>query len=324
MRAILSTEPGGPESLTLAEIAVPEPGPGEVAVAMEAAALNFFDTLIIRDRYQYRPERPFSPAGEFAGRIIAVGDGVEGFSVGDRVAAYVKWGAAREVVVAPASACVRVPDGVPAAIAATLFITYGTTLHALKDRARLRPGETLCVLGASGGAGLSAIELGKLLGARVIACASSAEKCAFARAAGADETIDTTDGDLKQRLKDLTGGAGVDVVYDAVGGDLTEPAVRATGWGGRYLVVGFAGGDIPKLPLNLVLLKGIDVLGVFWGRWLELDPEAHRANTAEILGHVAAGRLQPHIHATYPLAGIAAALNEIAARKVMGKVVLVP
>ncbi len=324
MKAILSRAPGGPRDLDLADLPDPVPGPGEVVVAVEAASLNFFDTLIIADRYQYRPERPFSPAGEFAGRVAAIGEGVTGLAAGDRVAAYVKWGAARERIALPASACVRVPEGVASDVAATTFITYGTTLHALQDRARLVAGETLVVLGASGGAGQSAVELGKAMGARVIACASSAEKCAFARSTGADETIDTSAEDLKERIKALTGGAGADVVYDAVGGEQTEPAVRATGWGGRYLVVGFAAGDIPKLPLNLVLLKGIDVLGVFWGRWQEIDPDGHRANTATILELVAKGRLKPHIHARYPLERAAEALEEIAGRKVMGKVVLTP
>ncbi|SON57320.1 Quinone oxidoreductase 1 [Hartmannibacter diazotrophicus] len=324
MKAVLSTHPGGPDALELAEIEAPVAGPGEVVVDVRAASLNFFDTLIINDRYQYRPQRPFSPCGEFAGTVVAVGARVDEFKVGDRIAAYIKWGAAREQIAIPATQAVRLPDGVEFDVAATTFITYGTTLHALKDRAKLKAGETLCVLGAAGGAGQSAVELGHLMGARVIACASSEEKCAFARANGAAETINTSTEDLKERLKDLTVGAGVDVVYDAVGGDLTEPAVRATGWGGRYLVVGFAAGNIPKLPLNLVLLKGIDVLGVFWGRWIEIDPEGHRRNTEEILDHVAAGRLKPHIHARLPLERIGEAMAMIADRKVLGKIVIAP
>lgn len=324
MRALLSIEVGGPETLVVGDVPEPAPGPGEVAIAVEAAALNFMDTLIIRDRYQVKPARPFSPSGECAGRVKSVGGSVRGLAVGDRVAAYVGYGAARETVIAPAAALVRVPDAVPLEIAATLPVAYGTTIHALKDRGRLRPGETLVVTGATGGVGQAAVEIGKLMGARVIACVTGPDKVAAAKALGADEVLDVAAGDVKDRVKALTGGAGADVVYDAVGAELAEPLVRATGWGGRYLVIGFAGGEIPKLPLNLVLLKSIDVVGVHWGKWTERDPAGQVANMEWLLGEVAAGRLSPRIHGRYRLEDAEPALRAIEDRSVRGKIVLVP
>lgn len=324
MRAVLSVEPGDPASLVVADIAPPVAGPGEVVVAVESASLNFMDTLIIRDRYQVKPPRPFSPSGECAGRIVALGEGVVGYAEGDRVCAYVGHGAAREQVALPQQALVRIPDAVPSDVASTLVIAYGTTVHALKDRARLRPGETLVVTGATGGVGQAAIEIGRLMGARVIACVGSSEKAASARRLGADAVIDLSASDVKDAVKALTDGRGADVVYDSVGSDLAEPLIRATGWGGRFLVIGFAGGEIPRIPLNLVLLKSIDVVGVHWGAWTARDPDGHRANTEWLLDAVADGRLQPHIHARYPLDDAAAALTEIADRRVRGKVVLVP
>lgn len=324
MRAVLSNEVGGPETLVVAEVDEPTAGPGEVVIAVEAAALNFMDTLIIRDRYQVRPARPFSPSAECAGRITALGAGVEGLAVGERVLAYVGHGAAREKVVAPARVVVPVPDAVPADVAAGLSVAYGTTVHALRDRGRLAAGETLVVTGATGGVGQAAVEIGKLMGARVIACVGGPDKVAAARALGADDVVDLSAGDPKEAVKALTGGAGADVVYDAVGADLVDPLVRATAWGGRYLVIGFAGGDIPKLALNLVLLKSIDVVGVHWGRWTERDPAGQAANMRWLLAEVAAGRLRPTVHARYALEDTAAALAEIEARRVRGKVVLVP
>ncbi|BBE73004.1 NADPH:quinone oxidoreductase family protein [Oharaeibacter diazotrophicus] len=324
MRAVLSNEVGGPETLVVAEVDEPAAGPGEVVIAVEAAALNFMDTLIIRDRYQVKPARPFSPSAECAGRIAALGAGVEGLAVGERVLAYVGHGAAREKVVAPARVVVPVPDAVPADVAAGLSVAYGTTVHALRDRGRLAAGETLVVTGATGGVGQAAVEIGKLMGARVIACVGGPDKVAAARALGADDVVDLSAGDPKEAVKALTGGAGADVVYDAVGADLVDPLVRATAWGGRYLVIGFAGGDIPKLALNLVLLKSIDVVGVHWGRWTERDPAGQAANMRWLLAEVAAGRLRPTVHARYALEDTAAALAEIEARRVRGKVVLVP
>lgn len=293
-------------------------------VRIHAAALNFFDTLIIAGKYQVKPAMPFSPAGEFAGTVESLGDGASGLRVGDRVVAYSGYGAARERITLPTGKLIKIPDAVDFDHAAGLCITYGTTLHALKDRARLKPGETLAILGAAGGVGLAAIELGKLMGARVIACASSAEKLAFARKHGADEGIDYSKEDLKEALRHVTQGKGPDVIYDPVGGAYAEAALRSIVWEGRFLVVGFAAGEIPKLPLNLVLLKGCDVLGVYWGAWLERDWAGHRANTEQLLNWLAAGKLSSHVHAVYPLAEAPNALKAIAARQVKGKVILRP
>jgi NADPH2:quinone reductase len=324
LKAVLCERLGGPEALVLRDLAMPEPGPGEVLVGVAAAALNFFDTLIIEGRYQFRPELPFSPGAEFAGRVISVGEGVELFEPGDRVMGYVRWGAAREAVIATEDDLVALPDGVSDEVAAGLTVTYGTTLHAFRDRARLEAGETVAVLGASGGVGLAAVEVARAMGARVIACASSAEKLELARSRGAGELVNYTEEDLKARLKVLTDGCGVDVVYDPVGGAYAEAALRATGWRGRYLVVGFAAGEIPKLPLNLVMLKGCDVLGVFWGDAVVREPENHRDNMAQLLAWVEEGRIVPHVHALYPMAETARALRELADRKAMGKVIVRP
>lgn len=324
MKALLCTRYGTPDDLELAEIADPVAGVGEAVVRIEAAALNFFDTLIIAGKYQTKPAMPFSPAAEFAGTVESLGDGVTGLRVGDRVLGHCGHGAARERIALAANRLVKIPDGVDFDHAAGLCVTYGTTLHALKDRARLAPGETLAVLGASGGVGLAAVELGKLMGARVIACASSAEKIAFARKHGADDGIDYGREDLKEALRRVTHGKGADVIYDPVGGQYAEAALRSIAWQGRYLVVGFAAGEIPKLPLNLVLLKGCDVLGVFWGSWVTRDSAGHRANTERLLQWCVEGKLSSHVHAVYPLAQAPAALKAIAARQVMGKVILRP
>jgi NADPH2:quinone reductase len=324
MKALLCTRYGTPDDLELADIPVPEPGPGEALVRIAAAALNFFDTLIIAGKYQSKPAMPFSPAAEFAGTVEKLGLGVSGIKVGDRVLGYGTHGAAREYMTLAADRLVKIPDSVDFDRAAGLCVTYGTTLHALKDRARLKPGETLAVLGASGGVGLAAVELGKLMGARVIACASSAEKIEFARRHGADDGIDYGKEDLKEALRRLTDGRGADVIYDPVGGPYSEAALRSIAWLGRFLVIGFAAGEIPKLPLNLVLLKGCDVLGVFWGSWIERDRAGHRANTEQLLAWCADGKLSSHVHAVYPLKDAPAALKAIAARQVMGKVILRP
>lgn len=324
MKALLCTRYGTPDDLELADIADPGAAPGEVVVRIHAAALNFFDTLIIAGKYQTKPPMPFSPSAEFAGTVESLGNGVTQFAVGDRVLGYVSHGAARERIAVGVHKLIRIPDGIDFDRAAGLCVTYGTTLHALKDRAKIKPGEALAVLGASGGVGLAAIELGKLMGARVIACASSAEKIAFAKKHGADEGIDYGAEDLKEELRRVTQGKGADIVYDPVGGTYTEAALRSIAWEGRLLVVGFAAGDIPKLPLNLVLLKGCDVLGVFWGSWVERNPQGHRANTEQLLAWVAEGKLSSHVHAVYPLAEAPAALKAIAARQVMGKVILRP
>ena len=324
MKALLCTRYGTPDDLEFADIPDPEPGPGEAVVKVAAAALNFFDTLIIAGKYQYKPAMPFSPSAEFSGTVERVGTGVTGLKAGDRVLGYSGHGAARERIALSVERLVKLPDGVDFDRAAGLTVTYGTSLHALKDRARLQPDETLAVLGASGGAGLAAVELGKIMGARVIACASSAEKIAFAQKHGADTGIDYGKEDLKDALRRATEGRGADVIYDPVGGAYAEAALRSIAWYGRFLVVGFAAGEIPKLPLNLVLLKGCDVVGVFWGSWIERDKAGHRANTEQLLQWCAQGKLSSHVHAVYPLNEAAAALKAIAARQVMGKVILRP
>jgi NADPH2:quinone reductase len=324
MKAILCSRYGGPDDLELKDIAEPTAGPGEAVVTVKAAALNFFDTLLIAGKYQVKPPFPFSPASELAGVVASVGPGVTGLAAGDRVVGWMGSGAARERVVIKAERLAKLPDNLDFDRAAGLTVTYGTTVHALKDRAQLTAGETLAVLGAAGGTGLAAVELGKLMGARVIACASSAEKLDFARAHGADETIDYASEDLKDALRRVTGGRGVDVVYDPVGGAYAEAAVRSMAWGGRFLVIGFAAGEIPKLPLNLVLLRGCDVRGVFWGQFTERFPERHRANMAELLTWCAEGKLSAHVHAVYPLERTAEALKALSDRKAMGKILLRP
>ena len=322
MKALLCTRYGTPDDLELADLPDPVAGPGEAVVRVHSAALNFFDTLIIAGKYQVKPAMPFSPAAEFAGTVESVGDGVSTLKPGDRVLGNCGYGASRERVALAAERLVKLPDGLDFDRAAGLGVTYGTTLHAFKDRAKLKAGETLAVLGASGGVGLAAIELGKLMGARVIACASSAEKVAFARAHGADEGIDYGTEDLKAALRRLTQGRGADIIYDPVGGAFSEAALRSIAWAGRFLVIGFAAGEIPKLPLNLVLLKGCDVMGVYWGAWTTREPAGHRANTEQLMRWCLEGKLSSHVHAVYPLSEAATALKAIAARQVMGKVVL--
>lgn len=324
VKACICKTYGPPSSLVIEDLPDPVPGPGEVLVRVRACALNFFDTLIIQGKYQYKPDLPFSPSAEMAGVVEQTGDGVKDFSPGDRVMGYLGWGAAREFVVAEENQLVKVPDEVSFEAAAGLTVTYGTTLHAFRDRGNLKEGETVAVLGASGGVGQAAVEIATLMGCKVIACASSEEKLAFARSLGATATVDYSKQQLKDALKELTGGKGVDVVYDPVGGDLAEQALRATAWEGRYLVIGFAAGQIPKIPLNLVLLKGCDIRGVFWGDSVTRNPEGHQANMHQLLDWTAKGQLKPHIHAVFPLKEISTALDEIAARKVFGKVIITP
>jgi len=322
MKAALCKSLDGPEALVLEDIPEPEAGPGEAVVRVRAAALNFFDTLITRGKYQTKPPLPFSPSGEIAGVVESLGAGVDGIAVGDRVAAAVGYGGAREKVVVRAEALIPIPPAVSDAAASGVSVTFGTAIHGLKDRGRLKPGETVAVLGASGGAGQAAIEIAKLMGARVIAGASSDDKLAVCKAAGADEGVNYDTVDLRDALRELTGGRGVDVVYDCVGGRYAEPAVRALAWEGRFLVVGFAAGEIPKLPLNLLLLRGADAIGVFWGEAARRDPARHRANMIEVLDWVAAGKLTPRIHATFPLQDIREAIAVLDRREATGKVVL--
>jgi NADPH2:quinone reductase len=322
MRAVVCKDLGPPESLTVIDVPSPEPSAGQVIVRVKAAGLNFFDTLIIEGKYQYKPVLPFSPAGEFSGLVTRLGEGVGTLAIGDRVMGYIGWGAAREEVAVDARALSKVPDSVSFEEAAGLLVTYGTTLHAFRDRAALQPGESVAILGASGGVGQAAIEIAKVMGARVIACASSEEKLRFCGEMGADETVNYEQADLKEELRRLTGGRGVDVVYDPVGGDQAEKALRAIAWGGRFLVIGFASGSIPRMPLNLTLLKGCSIVGVFWGEHTRREPERHAANMASLLGWCGKGAIRPHIDKTFDLAETRAALRLIADRKVKGKVIL--
>jgi NADPH2:quinone reductase len=322
MKAALCKSLDGPDGIEVREITEPVAGPGEVIVRVRAAALNFFDTLITRGKYQAKPELPFSPSGEVAGRVDSIGAGVSGLEIGSRVAAYVGWGGAREMVAVKADAVIPIPSSVSDAVAAGVGVTYGTAIHGLKDRGDLKPGETVAVLGASGGAGLAAVEIAKLMGARVIAVASSAGKLDVCRAHGADHLLNYAEADLKAGLRELTSGDGVDVVYDCVGGVYAEPAIRALAWRGRFLVVGFASGEIPSVPLNLLLLRGAAAVGVFWGESVRRDPKGHRENMVQLLDWVAGAKLTPRIHATYPLAETGEAIRVLDRREATGKVVL--
>jgi NADPH:quinone reductase len=324
VKAVLCQRFGPPDELVLADIPDPVAGAGEVVAKVAAVGLNFFDTLIIAGKYQTKPPFPFSPGGEFAGVVESVGQGVDEFAPGDRVMGYTNFNAARERTAVAASQIVKVPAGLDFERAAALTITYGTAYYGLKYRAMLRPQETLAVLGASGGVGLAAVELGREMGARVIACASSDDKLAFARAHGAHEVVNYERDDLREALKELGGEHGVDVVFDPVGGRYSEPAVRSLAWEGRHLVVGFAAGEIPKLPLNLVLLKGCAVLGVFWGQWVRLEKDDYKAAIATLAEWCAAGKLSCHIQKVYSLAETPDALKALAERKVMGKLLLRP
>ncbi len=324
MRAALCKSLDGPDGIVVEIVPPAVAGAGEVVISVSAVAMNFFDTLVTRGKYQHKPALPFSPGGEVAGRITSVGPGVKGLFPGDRVMAYLGIGGARDEVAARAETVVKLPDGVADDVASGLAITYGTAIHGLKDRGALQPGETVVVLGAAGGAGLAAVEVAKLMGARVIAVASNAEKLAVAKAHGADETVDYGTHDLKTKLRDLTAGQGADVVYDCVGGAQAEPALRALAWGGRYLVVGFASGEIPKLPLNLLLVKGVSAVGVFWGDSVKRNPAGHIANMEQVLAWIAAGQLRPRIHARLPLTEVADAIRMLDRREAIGKIIVVP
>jgi NADPH2:quinone reductase len=324
MRAVLCKAWGGPETLVVADVASPRAGAGEVVVVVKAAGVNFPDVLMIQGKYQIKPALPFTPGVELAGVVKETGSGVTHLKPGDAVVANVAFGAFAEECVVPAARLVPLPRGVDFAAAAGFTVAYGTAWHALKDRGQLQAGETLLVLGAAGGVGLAAVELGAAMGARVIAAASSAEKLAVCRAHGASETINYATEDLRERLKQCVGEKGVDVVYDPVGGALSELALRSVGWRGRYLVIGFAGGEIPRLPANVPLLKGSAIVGVYWGSWLDHEPEASRREMAELAGWLADGRVKPHVSARYPLARTGDALTALAQRAVTGKVVIEP
>jgi NADPH2:quinone reductase len=322
MKAVLCRHYGPPDSLCFEDIESPQPGPGEVVISTRAASVNFPDVLIIQNKYQFKPPLPFSPGSELAGVVKAVGEGVTAWKAGDRVMAFTTYGAFAEEVKTEAGRLLPLPEGMSFETGAAFVLTYGTSDHALRDRGALRAGETLLVLGAAGGVGLAAIEIGKALGARVIACASSTEKLAVCRSHGADELIDYSREDLRERIKALTDGRGVDVVYDSVGGAYSEPAFRSLAWRGRLLVVGFAAGDIPRLPLNLALLKGAAVVGVFWGDFTRREPKVFAASMRQLGEWYREGKLKPHVSETFPLAKAADALNLMAARQVKGKVVL--
>lgn len=329
MKAILSRNPGGPETLTLEELPTPTPQNGEVLIRIRAAGVNFPDTLIIRDLYQIKPQRPFSPGGEVAGEVEAIGKGVTHLAPGDRVLAMGACGGFASHMIAPNSQVVKIPDAMPFEEAACFILTYGTSYHALKNRADIKPGETILILGAAGGVGVAAIELAKASGARVIAAVSSKEKACFCRDVGADETIiyarDMADAktqkEFSNHIRAAAGGDGVNVVYDAVGGDYAEPALRTLAWKGRYLVVGFPAG-IPKIPLNLTLLKGTQILGVFWGAHVAQESSLHQQNVTDLFQLYAMGKIRPRISARFPLEDISQALGQLQDRKVMGKIVL--
>ena len=324
MKAVMCKAWGPPGDLVVEELPDLAPGAGEVVVDVRAAGVNFPDVLTIQGKYQVRPELPFTPGNEFAGVVRALGAGVTGFAVGDSVIGFTRTGAFAEQVLAPAAALMPMPPGMDYDTAAAITLTYGTSHHAVVDRGALQAGETMLVLGAAGGVGLAAIEIGKALGARVIAAASSAEKLEVCKAHGADVLINYDSEDLREALKAATGGKGPDVIYDPVGGVYSEPAFRSIAWRGRHLVVGFAAGEIPKLPWNLMLLKGASVVGVFWGEFAKREPKANLAAMRQMLGWMAEGKLRPLVSGRYALADTPQALLDMAARKVTGKIVIVP
>lgn len=324
MKAVLCKYHGLPETLVVEEVADLVPGPKQIVISVKACGVNFPDTLIIQNLYQFKPALPFSPGGELAGVVKAVGEGIRHVQVGQPVLAFTGWGGFAEEVLADSKQVIPLPPGVDFTVAAAFMMTYGTSFHALKDRAHIQPGETLLVLGAAGGVGLAAIELGKKMGARVIAAASTAEKLAVCREHGADDLINYESEDLRERVKALTDGKGADVIYDPVGGKYAEPALRSIAWKGRYLVVGFAAGDIPKIPLNLALLKGCAIMGVFWGDFAARESQANMANGMQLFQWLLQGELKPHVSQTYPLEKAGEALRALMERKVAGKLVLIP
>jgi NADPH2:quinone reductase len=324
MKAIQCVQWGGPEQLRLAECALPEPAAGEVRIRVEAAGVNFPDALIIQRKYQLQPPLPFVPGTEVAGTVDAVGDGVARLKPGDRVVAFVGLGGFAEYVCAPQLQVASLPDGVDPAVAAGFTLTYATSQHALVERGGLRRGETLLVLGAGGGVGLAAVELGRHAGARVIAAASSPAKLAAAQGCGAEELVDYSKVDLRDAVKSITDGRGVDVVYDPVGGGHTTAALRSLAWRGRLLVVGFAAGEIPQIPANLLLLKEVSAIGVYWGEFAKRDPEANRRLLAQLIGWLADGSLRPLVSKQYPLVETPRALQDLLARRAIGKLVIRP
>ncbi|SFF42501.1 zinc-binding dehydrogenase [Thermoflexibacter ruber] len=322
MKALLCKEFGTPDKLLIEEIASPKAGAGQVVISVKACSANFPDVLMIQNLYQFKPPLPFSVGGEVAGIIKEVGEGVKHLSIGDKVIALCGWGGFAEEVVVDARRCVPLPVSMDFTVGASLLYNYGTSYHALKDRAGLKSGETLLVLGAAGGVGLAAVELGKLMGAKVIAAASTEEKLAVCKEKGADFLINYSKEDLKEKIKEITEGRGVELVYDPIGDRYTEPALRSMAWKGRYLVVGFAGGEIPKVPLNLALLKGCAIVGVFWGSFTEKETQKSRENLIELANFYAEGKINPHIYKTYSLNEAPQALWDLMNRKVIGKAVI--
>ena len=324
MRAVLCKQFGPPETLVVEDVPAIKPAAGEVVVQVKAAGVNFPDSLIIQDKYQIKAPLPFSPGGEFAGLVSAVGEGVTRFAVGDAVIGFTGWGAFAEQLAVPQDRLIPMPEGMPFDVAGSFLMTYGTCYHALKDRAQLAPGETVLVLGAAGGIGIAAIEIAKALGARVIAAASSADKLRTCQDHGADETIDYHAEDLRERINAFTGKQGVDVVVDPVGGSFSEPAFRSVGWRGRFLVVGFAGGEIPRIPLNLPLVKGSSIVGVFWGDFLRREPANGERDLADLVALYRTGKIAPLVSGRYSLEQAGDALNALLQRKVKGKIIVVP
>ena len=322
MRALVCSELGSADKLSFGEVPDPQAGPGQVVLDVRAAGLNFPDTLIIEGKYQFRPDLPFVPGGEASGVVSSVGPEVSGFSVGDEVVAIGVSGAFAEKWVVDVTAVMPKPSSLDHRVAAGFGLTYGTSYYALKQRATLRPGETLLVLGAAGGVGSAAVDIGKAMGARVIAAASTDDKLAYAAGLGADEGINYATEDFRERIRELTEGRGVDVVYDPVGGDLTEPALRSMAWNGRFLVIGFAAGSIPEIPLNLPLLKGVSITGVFWGAWTKQEPAASAVNFAELFSMVNSAALHPQVSAIYPLDRYVEAFGALTGRTAQGKVIL--
>lgn len=330
MKALLSKAVGGPETLVLEDVASPVAGPGQAVVSVKAIGVNFPDVLIIEDKYQFKPERPFSPGGEISGVVKSVGEGVTHVKPGDRVLGNTGWGGMAEELALEAGRLVKIPDSMPFEDAAAFIMTYGTSWHALKDRANLQAGQSLLVLGAAGGVGLAAVELGKAMGANVIAAASSQEKVDLCLSRGATSGVVYPKGPFDREgqkalgaiFKDATGPSGADVIYDGIGDAYAEPALRSIAWEGKYLVVGFAAGEIPKIPLNLALLKGCEIVGVFWGAWVGKNPKKHQESVAELMQMYADGKIKPHVSETFALADAAKAITHLASRKAMGKVVV--
>ncbi len=324
MKALICREYGPPENLSVQDMPDLQPGPGEVVVRVRAAGVNFPDALIVQNLYQFKPTPPFSPGGETAGEVMAVGEGVQRVKVGDKVIALTIWGGFAEQVLAKEDQVIPMPEGLSFEVAGSLLLTYGTCLHGLRDRAALQPGQTVLVLGAAGGIGIATIELAKALGARVIAAASSAEKLATCRAKGADEVINYREQNLRDEVKRLTGGQGVDVVMDPVGGDYAEQALRSMAWRGRYLVVGFTDGQIPRLPLNLVLLKGCAIVGVFWGDFIRREPKAAQVDLRDLMQMLEQGKIKPLISGRYSLEQAPQAILELSQRRAQGKLIVLP